>query len=213
MRIFIFFVFLTVIFSCKPDNRSDRSAKADLPDSMLFDILTPEQTGINFENKITETLAMNGLFYEYYYNGAGVAVADFNNDGLQDIYFVSNMHPNKLYLNLGNLKFKDISKESGTAEHTGFSTGVTTVDINSDGWMDIYISNSGRFAPELMKNKLFVNQGINKNGVPVFSEESSKYNLDIPLCSTQAAFSIMTGIMILICFLLITIPIFIMFRN
>jgi hypothetical protein len=155
---------------------------------MLFDILTPEQTGINFENKITETLSMNGLFYEYYYNGAGVAVADFNNDGLQDIYFVSNLHPDKLYLNTGNLKFKDISTESGTAEHFGFSTGVTAVDINYDGWMDIYISNSGRFAPEMMKNKLFVNQGLNQNGVPVFKEEGSKYNLDIPLCSTQAAF-------------------------
>jgi len=77
---------------------------------MLFDILTPEQTEINFENKITETLAMNGLFYEYYYNGGGLSVADFNNDGLQDVYFVSNLHPNKLYQNLGNMKFKDVSK-------------------------------------------------------------------------------------------------------
>jgi hypothetical protein len=188
MKILIFFVFLAIIFSCKPENKSVGSAKADLPHSMLFDILTPEQTGINFENKITETLAMNGLFYEYYYNGAGVSVADFNNDGLQDIYFVSNLHPNKLYLNTGNLKFKDISKESGTDQHIGFSTGVTTVDINNDGWMDIYISNSGRFAPELMKNKLFINHGLNKDGIPVFLEESSKYNLDIDLCSTQAVF-------------------------
>ncbi len=131
---------------------------------------------------------MNGLFYEYYYNGAGLSVADFNNDGLQDIYFVSNLHPNKMYLNTGNLKFKDISKESGTSDHVGFSTGVTTVDINCDGWMDIYICNSGRFAPEMMKNLLFVNQGINNKGIPVFKEESAKYNLDINLCSTQAAF-------------------------
>lgn len=188
MKFYIFFGLLSMMLCCKPDNKSDSSSRTDQPKVMLFDILSPEQTGINFENKITETLSMNGLFYEYYYNGAGLSVADFNNDGLQDVYFVSNLHPNKLYLNMGNLKFKDISQESGTAEHFGFSTGVTEVDINYDGWMDIYISNSGRFDSEMMKNKLFVNQGINKNGIPVFKEESSKYNLDIPLCSTQAAF-------------------------
>jgi enediyne biosynthesis protein E4 len=188
MKYCIFFGLLMLMVFCKRDRGGHSSEHTDQSHLMLFDILTPEQTGISFENKITETLAMNGLFYEYYYNGAGVSVADFNNDGLQDIYFVSNLHPNKLYLNTGNLKFKDISKESGTDQHNGFSTGVTTVDINHDGWMDIYISNSGRFAPELMKNKLFINHGINKDGIPVFLEESSKYNLDIDLCSTQAVF-------------------------
>jgi enediyne biosynthesis protein E4 len=188
MKYCIFPGLLILMICCNRDRAALTASHSDKTNSTLFDILTPEQTGINFENKITETLAMNGLFYEYYYNGAGVSVADFNNDGLQDIYFVSNLHPDKLYLNTGNLKFKDISKESGTAEHTGFSTGVTATDINHDGWMDLYISNSGRFAPELMKNKLFVNQGINKDGIPVFLEESSKYNLDIDLCSTQAVF-------------------------
>jgi enediyne biosynthesis protein E4 len=189
MRIYIFgMLLLLVLFSCKQKNKHLISNPIRQDHAMLFDILTPEQTGIRFENELTETLAMNGLFYEYYYNGGGVAVADFNNDGLQDVYFIANIHPNKMYLNMGNLKFKDISKESGTADHIGFSTGVTVVDINSDGWMDIYICNSGRFEPQMLKNKLFVNQGINKNGIPVFKEESSKYNLDIPLCSTQAAF-------------------------
>ena len=188
MKLCFLFILVVAMLSCKYERNSVNSQDNITDQPMLFDILTPEQTGINFENKITETLAMNGLFYEYYYNGAGLAVADFNNDGLQDIYFVSNLHPNKLYLNTGNLRFKDVSKESGTAEHFGFSTGVTAVDINCDGWMDIYISNSGRFAPEMMKNKLFINQGINKDGIPVFLEESSKYNLDIDLCSTQAAF-------------------------
>jgi hypothetical protein len=179
---------MPVMFSCKSKIKSDRGSPVGQKQVMLFDILTPEQTGIYFENKITETLAMNGLFYEYYYNGGGLAMADFNNDGLQDVYFIANLHPNKLYLNMGNLKFKDVSKESGTADHIGFSTGVTTVDINCDGWMDIYISNSGRFDPERLKNKLFVNQGLNKDGIPVFKEESAKYGLDISLCSTQAAF-------------------------
>jgi enediyne biosynthesis protein E4 len=179
---------LLAIFSCRQKTNSVGSTNADQEHGMLFDILTSDKTGINFENKLTETLALNGLFYEYYYNGGGLAVADFSNDGLQDVYYISNLHPNKLYLNTGNLKFKDISKESGTADHFGFSTGVTAVDINSDGWMDIYICNSGRFDSEMLKNRLFINQGINKNGIPVFREESSKYNLDIPLCSTQAVF-------------------------
>ena len=157
--------------------------------ALLFDILTPAETGINFENKLPETLTLNGLANDYYYNGAGVAVADFNNDGLQDIFFLSNLYPYKLYLNQGKMKFKDISKESGTAYHTGFSSGVTIVDINNDGWMDIYICNGGQSKdPEIMKNKLLVNQGLNKDGIPIFKEESSKYNLDISLCSTQAVF-------------------------
>jgi hypothetical protein len=131
---------------------------------------------------------MNGLFYEYYYNGAGVAVADFNNDGYEDIFLVSNLHSNKLYLNSGKLRFKDVSNESGVSRHHGFATGVTIVDINCDGLADIYLSNSGKLSPELMKNELFVNQGLDRNGVPVFSEKSADYGLDISLCSTQAAF-------------------------
>jgi enediyne biosynthesis protein E4 len=177
-----------VLFSCEQKPGSKSSPPAGQNEPALFDILTPEQTGIRFQNELTETLAMNGLFYEYYYNGGGVAVADFNNDGLQDAYFVANMHPNKMYLNLGNMKFRDISRESGTEDHIGFSTGVTVVDINGDGRMDLYISNSGRFEPEILKHKLLVNQGNDKNGIPVFKEESARYGLDIALCSTQTSF-------------------------
>ncbi len=189
LRIFLAIAMvIPVMISCRQKSSPARPAVTGKSSAALFDVLTPEQTGLNFENQLTETLSMNGLFYEYYYNGGGVAVADFNNDGLQDVYFIANIHPNKLFLNMGNLKFKDVSKESGTADHAGFSTGVTTVDINCDGWMDIYISNSGRFEPEKLKHKLLINKGLDKNGVPVFREEGSKYNLDIPLCSTQAAF-------------------------
>ena len=171
------------MFSCKNSTHSKNGQ------TNLFDILMPEKTGINFDNKLTESLTMNGLYYEYYYNGAGLAVADFNNDGLQDVFFLSNLYPNRLYLNRGNFKFKDISKESGIADHAGFPTGVTTVDINCDGWVDLYISNSGKYTdPELRKNKLWINGGLNKDGIPTFSEKSSEYNLDINLCSTQAAF-------------------------
>ena len=91
---------------------------------------------------------MNGFYYEYFYNGGGLAVADFNNDGLQDIYFISNLRTNKLYLNQGDLKFKNISVKAKAQGNEGFPTGVTVVDINNDGLKDIYILKSGRFATE-----------------------------------------------------------------
>jgi enediyne biosynthesis protein E4 len=189
MKIYSFCLLLLLVLSCKHVTDSDNSSDSKNSKNKLFDILMPDKTGINFENKLTESLTMNGLYYEYYYNGAGLSVADFNNDGLQDVFFISNLYPNRLYLNKGNFKFKDISKESGIADHKGFPTGVTTVDINCDGWMDIYICNAGKYTdPELKKNKLWVNLGLNKEGIPTFREESSEYNLDITLCSTQAAF-------------------------
>ena len=189
MKIIFIFLSLLVIFGCKNNTTSNNHPNDINKKIKLFDILMPEKTGINFENKLPESLTMNGLFYEYYYNGAGVAVADFNNDGLQDVFFLSNLGNNKLYLNSGNLKFKDVSKECSIDDSEGFPTGVTTVDINADGWTDIYICNAGKVSnPEFRKNKLWVNQGLNKDGIPTFREESSKYNLDIDLCSTQAAF-------------------------
>ena len=155
----------------------------------LFTILNPVQTGIKFINHLTETADMNGFFYEYYYNGAGLSVADINNDGLQDILFLSNLRENKLYLNLGGLKFKDITLSSGMLGSKGYRTGVTNVDINNDGLMDYYISKSGRYDnPSKRKNELWVNQGMDTEGIPFFKEEAARYHLDIDMCSTQAAF-------------------------
>jgi hypothetical protein len=178
-----------MVFSCKTKNHTANSSSSPQEPKRLFEILTPQETGINFENKLPESFTMDQLTYLNFNNGAGVAVADFNNDGLQDVFFLSTLGRNKLYLNKGNLSFKDVSEESGTDNIAGFHTGVTTVDINSDGWMDIYICNAGPYMdPEMRKNKLLVNQGLNKEGIPTFKEESSKYGLDIDLCSTQAVF-------------------------
>ena len=178
-----------LMISCKGKTDSGSVSENNQAESTLYEIVPAEQSGINFENELKETPEINGFSYVNFNNGAGVAVADFNNDGLQDIYFLSTLGKNKLYLNKGNLHFEDISAESGTGTVSGFHTGVTTVDINSDGWMDIYICNSGPYKdPELRQNKLLVNQGLNKNGIPAFKEEGSKYGLDIDLCSTQAAF-------------------------
>lgn len=158
-------------------------------DTKLFALLKPSQTGITFRNHLVESSTMNGLVYEYYYNGAGVALSDVDNDGLVDILFVSSLQKNKLYKNQGSLEFIDISEESGVDQSKGFRTGISNVDINHDGWMDFYVCKSGQYIdPAERRNELWVNQGLNENGIPVFKEMASEYNLDIDMCSTQAAF-------------------------
>jgi hypothetical protein len=118
--------------------------------------------------------------------GGGVAVGDVNNDGLQDIYFTGNMVENKLYLNKGNLKFEDITIKANVASDDRWVTGVTMTDVNGDGWMDIYISVSGKFTTT--KNQLFINQGVNENGIPVFTEEAEKRGVADEGKSTQGTF-------------------------
>ncbi|MGA0559017.1 VCBS repeat-containing protein [Larkinella sp. VNQ87] len=148
-----------------------------------FTLLSPEQTGVRFVNKLVETEQHNVLAYEYFYNGGGVAVGDLNNDGLPDLYFTGNMVADRLYLNQGNLKFKDISSSAGIGKGLGWKTGVTLVDINRDGWLDIYVCYSGSGRPDLRRNRLYIN---NKN--LTFSEKAAQYGLDLPTHSTQAAF-------------------------
>lgn len=155
----------------------------------LFTVLGMEETGLNFKNKLEETTTMNGFYYEYFYNGGGLAVADFNNDGLQDIYFISNLRTNKLYLNQGGLQFKNVSVKAHAQGKDGFPTGVTVVDINNDGLKDIYILKSGRFEDdEMLRNELLVNRGMDDDGVPIFEERAADYGLDLPHYSTQASF-------------------------
>ncbi len=172
-------------FSCKDKIAFD----SDEVIEELFTVLEFEDTGLNFNNKLEETTSMNGFYYEYFYNGAGVAVADFNNDGLQDIYFTSNLRTNKLYLNQGELKFKNVSIKANAQGYEGFTTGVAIVDINNDRLKDIYILKSGRFeSDEPLRNELLINTGVNENNIPIFEEKASEYNLDLPHHSTQASF-------------------------
>ncbi len=150
----------------------------------LFQKLSPEESGITFANQVTESEKENILNYEYFYNGGGVASGDFNNDGLVDLYFTGNQVENKLYLNKGALKFEDITEKSGTAGRKGgWKTGVSVVDINADGWLDIYVCYSGLRDSTLRKNQLFIN-----NHDITFSEKASEYGLDDSGYSTQAAF-------------------------
>ncbi len=155
----------------------------------LFSQIESNKSGINFNNIINESPEKNVMVYEYYYNGGGVAAADFNNDGLCDLYFTGNAVENKLYLNKGNLTFKDVTAQAGVKGRDGWKTGVTVADINSDGLLDIYVSYSGPVAKENLYDELYINVGINAEGIPSFVERAKDYGLDAPLTfSTQSTF-------------------------
>ena len=128
----------------------------------LFTQLEGSQTNILFNNLITESDSMNILDYEYLYNGGGVAISDFNGDGLEDIFFTGNMVSNKLYLNKGEWFFDDVSEVSGIEANNRWSSGINVLDINLDGRLDIYISTSTFEPDSLRSNVLFINQGNNE---------------------------------------------------
>lgn len=149
----------------------------------IFETVPPKKSGVVFKNTIIENENQNALTHENLYNGGGVATGDINNDGLDDIFFISNMKFNKLYLNQGNFKFKDITETAGVGGREGWKTGVTMVDINSDNLLDIYVCYSGRGNPEERRNQLFINKGNLK-----FEEKAKVYGLDDPTYSTLGAF-------------------------
>lgn len=149
----------------------------------LFSLLGSSETGINFKNALHEDEQANVLNYTYFYNGGGVAIGDINNDGLADVLFTGNMVPNRLYLNLGGFRFRDITAESGIAKEQGWCTGATMADINGDGKLDIYICRSADTDPPRRKNLLFINDG-NLH----FAERADSFGLADEGYSTQAAF-------------------------
>lgn len=153
-----------------------------------FELLPSSFSGIEFNNELTETPEFNIFNYMYFYNGGGVAVGDMNGDGLIDIYFTANQKLNKLYLNLGGFKFKDITEQSGVAGFNGWTTGVAMADVNNDGLLDIYVSYLGDYLHYKGHNQLFINEGVSSEGVPKFSDRAFEYGLDLVGFSTQAAF-------------------------
>ena len=147
----------------------------------LFELV--DSTGINFNNKVVDGELENSFYFRNFYNGGGVAIGDINNDGLADIIFTSNMEENKLYLNKGNFKFEDITVKAGLKQDSMWSTGVVLVDINNDGWLDIYVCNSGHMQNGNRRNKLYIN-----NHDLTFTESAPKYGLDISAYTTQVSF-------------------------
>ncbi|MCU0346011.1 MAG: VCBS repeat-containing protein [Saprospiraceae bacterium] len=180
---------LAVWASCKqlPNSGSDA----------LFHKLSASQTGINFVNEVQDGPDFNVLTYRNFYNGGGVAIGDVNNDGLADLYFTANMQPNKLYLNKGNWQFEDITEKAGVGGTKSWSTGVSMADVNGDGWLDIYVCNSGDIAGDNKENELFINQSgslqsdspqSGKVLIPTFKEQAKEYNLADQGYSTHASF-------------------------
>ncbi len=161
-------------------------ASCNSRESTLFKLLDPSVTGIDFENTITETKDLNILTNEYIFNGGGVAVSDFNKDGLPDLFFTGNMVSNQLYLNQGNLKFKNITKNAKLISDSYWSTGVAVADVNADGWMDIYIAVA--MIDENRNNRLYIHQGLDKNGIPYFKEAAKTYGIADPGNSMAASF-------------------------
>lgn len=174
-------------------NSCNNDIEQYIPQDTLFQKIDIQKAGIDFRNILTSTREVNVYTFRNFYNGAGVGIGDFNNDGFADIFFCGNQVDNSLYLNKGNFTFKDISSQAGVASQNVWSTGVSVVDINGDGWLDLYICKSGDATGANRHNELFINQGIkstDENGLATvsFKEQSKSYGLDDIGLSTHAAF-------------------------
>jgi hypothetical protein len=154
----------------------------------LFQRISSSESGITFANTIRETDSINPLNVVNIYNGGGVGIGDFNNDGLSDIFLTGNMVPCRLYLNKGNFRFEDITDKAGVDGLGRWARGVSVVDINNDGLPDIYICNTIYKDSLERRNILYVNQGIDKDGIPHFKDMAAEYGLDIHVQSTMASF-------------------------
>jgi hypothetical protein len=196
MHLFIYRFFLAiasvmlVTSACKNDTGENRTAETQqTSEPRLFTLLPAEKTNISFNNALTETPYVNIMSYPYFYNGGGVAIGDFNSDGLQDIYFSGNQVSNRLYLNKGQMKFEDISAAAGVqGAANSWKTGAVVADVNGDGLPDIYQCYSGPLPGSARANQLLINQGVGKNGIPTFIDQAKKYGLADTAFSTQAAF-------------------------
>jgi hypothetical protein len=171
LRLVLLLTGFTSLFSCEPEVK------------VLFQELPPDQTGITFSNDLKEEPAFNIIEYLYFYNGGGVAIGDINRDGLPDIYFSGNQVENKLYINKGNFEFEDITQKAGVAGIGNWKTGVSMVDINGDGWLDIYVCGVGGYKKFNSRNQLLVN-----NGDLTFTDRTDEFGMDFQGLSTQAAF-------------------------
>src|SRR5258708_7248511 len=166
-----------------------RSAHRLPEEEPIFKVLDATSTGLNFSNTLRPTGGFNVFDYMYFYNGGGIGAGDFNNDGLIDLFFASNQGQSKLYLNKGNLQFKDVTQLARIPEDSGWSTGVSVVDINNDGLLDIYICKVGNLIGLPVSHKqLLICKGIDKNGVPWYEDKAKEYGLDFSGFSTQAVF-------------------------
>ncbi len=172
------FVLLLLVLACT----RQESGQGVVGDT-LFTLLPAAKTGLDFENRLHYDRDFNIYKYRNFYNGGGVGLGDFDRDGRVDIYLTANMEPNRLYLNRGDWKFEDVTERAGVAGDREWSTGVAVADVNGDGWLDLYVCNSGDIAGDDKENELFIN-----NGDGTFSEKAEAYGLADRGYSTHAAF-------------------------
>jgi len=175
-KIIILICAILVLSHCT-SNKKDR----------LFVLRAASSTGLHFNNQITISDSLNAVTFEYIYNGGGAAVGDVNNDGKKDLFFAGNMVSSRLYLNKGDLKFEDITEQSGT-NTTSWCTGASFVDINDDGLLDLYVCVAGLVEPEQRRNIFFINQRIDNDGIPHFVDSAKEMGLDDDGYSTMAVF-------------------------
>jgi enediyne biosynthesis protein E4 len=154
----------------------------------LFSVLHAEETGLQFTNDLKAGRDFNLFRYMYFYNGAGVGAGDFNNDGSIDLFFASNQDQNRLYLNKGNCKFEDITDKTKIPNDGAWSTGISVVDINNDGMLDIYVCRVGKYETLNGHNQLLICTGIDAGGIPTYVDSAREYGLDFSGLSTQTAF-------------------------
>ena len=178
-----FILLILIAFSCEDKAESDSGVDYSSSENSLFSLMRPSETNIDFINKVEDGEQFNILTYRNFYNGGGVSIGDINNDGLADIYFTANDGQNKLYLNKGDFQFEDITEVAGVAGTEFWSTGSTMVDINNDGWLDIYVCNSGDVAGNDKENELFIN-----NKDLTFTNKAKEFNLANQGFSTHASF-------------------------
>jgi len=178
--------------ACTGNEQKQETSRGRTPappvDSHLFSLLPSSYTGIQFENRLKETPELNVFTYRNYYNGGGVAAGDLTGDGKPEVMLTSNQHGNRLYLNKGNFQFQDITAEAGVGGKGLWATGVTFADVNGDGLLDIYVCYAGNVAGKQRANELYINQGLNANGIPTFKEMAAEYGIADEGPSTQAAF-------------------------
>lgn len=169
-RILLTIILVIFVNSCNSEKKEKQIS--DNTNKTLFTLTNPEDNGIDFTNAVVNQKDMNIFKYRNFYNGGGVAIGDINNDGLSDVCLTANMGENKLYLNKGGFKFEDISQSAGVTGKKPWSTGVVMVDINGDGFLDIYVCNAGNMEADNHDNELFIN-----NGDLTFTEKAKEYNL------------------------------------
>ena len=189
MRSGYFLLVLLVLLSCKDNSEQSKESNTSTETKTeksepLFELKSTATTQVFFSNSVKESMQENYLNYEFIYNGSGLAAGDINNDGLPDLFFAGNSSDDKLFLNKGDFVFEDITQSAGVGSNQGWSTGVTMIDINSDGWLDIYVCRSGP-SPQVEKrtNRLFINNKDN-----TFTESAADYGLASSDYSIQSAF-------------------------